>query len=78
MRDIRLEMVCPFCGESHSVKVAESDYNAYCNGALAQNAFPYLNATEREQLISHLCPTCQSKFFEEEEQYFGATFLFLF
>ena len=61
MRDIRLEITCPFCGKNHFVEVAESDYNAWYNGALAQNAFPYLSATEREQLISHICPQCQAE-----------------
>ena len=65
MRDIRLEITCPFCGKSHFVEVAESDYNAWQNGALAQNAFPYLSATEREQLISHSCPQCQADIFGE-------------
>lgn len=63
MRDIILEIVCPFCGESHSVNVAESDYINWQNGQLAQDAFPYLDATEREQLISHLCPKCQNDIF---------------
>ena len=65
MRDIRLEITCPFCGKSHFVEVAESDYNAWQNGELAQNAFPYLSATEREQLISHICPQCQADIFGE-------------
>ena len=65
MRDIRLEITCPFCGKSHFVEIAGSDYNAWQNGALAQNAFPYLSATEREQLISHICPQCQADIFGE-------------
>ena len=66
MRDIRLEITCPFCGKSHFVEVAESDYNAWQNGALAQSCpFPYLSATEREQLISHICPQCQAEVFGE-------------
>jgi hypothetical protein len=31
---------------------------------LAQDAFPYLSATEREQLISHICPDCQHDIFD--------------
>lgn len=67
MRDIRLEITCPFCGATHFVEVAECDYNAWGNGELAQVVFPYLNATEREQLISHLCPDCQKSVFGEDE-----------
>ena len=67
MRDIRLEITCPFCGTTHSIEVAERDYNAWQGGELAQIAFPYLSATERKQLISHMCPKCQTGFFDEED-----------
>lgn len=63
MKDIRLEMTCPICGADHHVDCREEQYNAYCNGELAQVAFDDLNATEREQIISHICPTCQEKIF---------------
>lgn len=65
MMDIRLEMRCPFCGEEHFVEVREADFNAYNNGELAQRAFPYLSSTEREQIISHICPKCQEAVFGE-------------
>lgn len=54
---------CPFCGKSHSVEVEYKDYYDWCNGTLAQKAFPYLMPIEREQLISHICPECQKKIF---------------
>lgn len=60
---INLEMVCPFCGQVHSVEVSEVSYVMYKAGELAQNAFPYLSATEREQIISHMCPDCQKVIF---------------
>ena len=60
---ISLEMVCPFCGQVHSVKVLEASYVMYTTGELAQNAFPYLSATQREQIISHICPDCQASIF---------------
>ena len=60
---ITLEIVCPFCGEVHFVNVFESELEAYENGALAQVAFPNLSVTEREQIISGLCPRCQDSFF---------------
>lgn len=63
MRDIKIEITCPFCGTTHFVEVAERDYNAWQSGELAQVAFPYLSATEREQLISQMCPNCQEKIF---------------
>ena len=58
---------CPFCGAGHEVEVNEDDYFDWDDGELAQNAFPYLTATEREQFISNLCPTCQAKIFDEED-----------
>ena len=67
MRDIRLNIICPFCGTVHFVEVAERDYIAWQGGALAQRAFPYLSATEREQLISQVCPKCQESIFGGED-----------
>ena len=61
MKDIRLEMTCPFCGADHHVDCREEQYNAYCNGELAQVAFDDLNATEREQIISHICQVAKKK-----------------
>ena len=63
-KDVYVSLHCPFCGAGHSVEVNEIDYLDWEDGALAQDAFPYLTPTEREQLISHLCPECQHKFFD--------------
>ena len=60
-------LICPFCGAEHSVMVEMEDYFAWQDGELAQKAFPYLSATEREQLISHICPECQDKIFGIDE-----------
>ncbi len=68
MKDIRLEMACPFCGVVHYVECREDQYNAYCNGELAQVAFDDLTATEREQIISHICPDCQAEVFCEPDE----------
>lgn len=67
MKDIKIEITCPFCGDTHFVEVAERDYNNWWNGELAQEAFPYLSATEREQLISQVCPKCQNDIFGGED-----------
>ena len=63
MKDIRLEMTCTFCGAHHHVDCREEQYNAHCNGEVAQVASDELNATESEQRISHICPDCQKKIF---------------
>ena len=60
---IVLELTCPFCGNVHYVEVPLEELEAYEAGALAQDAFRSLNATEREQIISRLCPMCQDEIF---------------
>ena len=64
---IRIRKWCPFCATQHSVWVEDKDNEAYEAGALVQRAFPYLNATQREQLISGICPKCQESIFGVEE-----------
>lgn len=65
MEKITIEMKCILCGKPH--KVENIDKNAFLAwreyGALIQKALPKLSATEREQLISELCPECQEKIF---------------
>ena len=61
---IDVVMTCPFCGVNHSVEVNLAQYEAWENGELIQNAMPDVSATEREQLISQICPECQAKFFD--------------
>lgn len=60
---------CPLCGKAHEVMVYAEDFDAWQNGdLLAQEAFPYLTVTEREILISGICPDCWDKMFSEEEE----------
>lgn len=66
-KDIILTITCPFCGTEHEVATTSEAYNAWQNGGLIQNAMPFLSATEREQLISHICPKCQDGIFGTEE-----------
>lgn len=60
--------VCPFCGKANEVFVNEMDYLDWCDGKLAQHAFPYLSADEREMLISGICPTCWDDMFGGGEE----------
>lgn len=60
LEEICVVTYCPFCGEAHEVYVNEADYLDWQDGELAQNAFPYLSADERELLISGICSTCWS------------------
>ena len=65
--DCAITTTCPFCGEEHEVLVNEADYYAWQDGELAQNAFPYLSADEREMLISGICPDCWDGMFGGED-----------
>ena len=56
---------CPFCKELHTVNVTRKGYIAWYNGELIQKAMPELSATEREALISGICPKCQTEIFVE-------------
>jgi len=58
---------CPFCGKAHEIEVNEMDYLDWQDGELAQNAFPYLSADEREMLVSGICPDCWNGMFGQEE-----------
>ena len=59
---------CPFCHKAHEVAVNEMDYLDWQDGKLAQDAFPYLSADEREMLISGICPTCWDGMFGSDEE----------
>ena len=76
MRDYYVTTVCPFCGKIADVAVNFVDYVAWQNGELAQRAFPYLSADEREMLITGICPHCWNSMFggeEDEEEDEGET-----
>ena len=62
---IDVEITCPFCGADHAVEVNFAQFEAWQNGELIQKAMPDLTPTEREQLISGLCPKCQAEMFGE-------------
>lgn len=67
-----INTTCPFCGKTTPVQIRRvADYNAWQNGALAQDAFPHLSADEREMLISGICPKCWEKTFEEDKERYG-------
>lgn len=67
-KEVTIITSCPFCGHTNEVAVNEMDYLDWQDGELAQHAFPYLSANEREMLISGICPTCWNEMFKEEEE----------
>ena len=49
--------VCPFCKSITWVSVPVEAYEAWLDGS----------ATDRETLISGICPECQKEIFEDEQ-----------
>lgn len=68
---LTISLTCPFCRSIHSVEVDPKAYRRWEAGELIQRAMPTLSATQREQLISRICPKCQESIFgaEDEEGY---------
>lgn len=58
---------CPFCGHANEVEVNEADYWDWQDGMKVQDAFPYLWPSEREMLLSGICPTCWERTFGGDE-----------
>lgn len=69
-RDAWVKVTCPLCGNVTLLAVVEEDFRAWEEGALIQNVMPYMDATERETLISGLCEVCQGNFFSDEDEDF--------
>ena len=65
---VMVTIVCPFCGKEHSVEVSEHAFDEWQSGALIQNVMPTLSATEREQLITRICPACQDLMYGSDEE----------
>lgn len=66
---ITIARECVLCGEIHVVRCPfEGFLDWQMDGQPIQNAMPELSATEREQLISDICPECQNRFFSDEEE----------
>jgi len=58
---------CPFCGKYHEVEVSEADYWSWLiHEKSVQTAFPYLNANDREILVSGICSECWDNMFGED------------
>ena len=57
---------CPWCGKEYTWEVPTEGYDRWRKGALIQNAFPTLSATEREYFLTGYCEECQAKLFGED------------
>lgn len=58
-------ILCQQCKVDVPITVRFEDLEAYHNGALVQDAFPYLTPGEREMIISQTCDRCFDKMWEE-------------
>ena len=65
---ITIAVQCQRCGSIIELEVREEDFNRWNNGGLAQDCFPYLDAGQRELLISGICDDCFNEMFAEEEE----------
>lgn len=62
-RDLMVNINCRVCGITYNLMISTEDLKNYENGALVQDAFPYLSADERELIISQTCGSCFDKMF---------------
>lgn len=65
--EIQLDIECFSCKTSCFIIVEKSQYEAYCAVALVQDAFPTLDISSRELIISHTCPTCFDEITKESD-----------
>lgn len=61
---------CPDCGKAQRVEVEEADFYAWQTDTLIQDAFPYLDADQRELLQTGYCKECWAKLWEDVDEYF--------
>ena len=67
---IVITTTCPFCGKLTEIEVDEKTFARYQAGeVLIQDAFPELNASERELLITGMCFDCQDRVFNDEDEW---------
>ena len=59
---------CQFCQVDHVVMADQMDVANWENGALIQDALPYLSADDRELLISGTCGACFDKMFPPDPE----------
>lgn len=69
-RNIKLQIRCINCGSLNTLEVTGDSLNEYYspNRRYIQDIFPYLNAEERELLISQICPKCWEETFGSDEE----------
>ena len=61
--DTTMNLQCVHCDETYQINLNYEDVQAWKDGTLIQDALPYLNADQRELLISKTCGSCFDKMF---------------
>jgi hypothetical protein len=62
-----IHVECRGCNKVFEIYVADQDIRAWQDGALIQNAMPYLTADERELFMTRMCGSCWEKTFQGGE-----------
>lgn len=57
---------CPKCGSVATLRVELDALVKYEGGAFVQDAFPDMPRTDRERLVSAVCPKCWDAMFKEK------------
>ena len=69
MPNITLTRVCMYCHQMHTFTMPVDDYRKWAvNRVAIQKALPYFNASQREILLSQICPECWDVLFPPEEE----------
>ena len=58
---------CTHCGETSKLRVDADAYRQWVSGALIQDAFPDMDADNRELLISGTHPACWDTMFGDDQ-----------
>ena len=61
-----MNVTCNLCNDTVTLKVNPVDVIQWQQGKFIQDAMPYLDADERELLISNTCGTCFEKMFGDD------------
>lgn len=62
---MNINTICPECKKHTVITVPAKAYQAWREGAKVQHALSMLNADQREQLMTGICPKCWDKLFKE-------------
>ena len=63
---VAVDLTCRCCGRHVILKIVPSDFWDWKQGKYIQDAMPYLNAGERELMISGTCNECFEERFRDE------------